>query len=114
MGEAVGLSLGCTVCGGIIGSILLVAGWAVQPARPLPFFQTMFGLTADTALNEAYAFLGADATASTSEINQLYRKLAKQYHPDREGGSQESFVKLTSYMELIRDEREGASAMRID
>ena len=36
-----------------------------------------------------YAILGAEKTASQDEIERLYKRLAKQHHPDRGGDAEE-------------------------
>lgn len=38
-----------------------------------------------------YAILGISPEASTSEVKNAYRRLAKQYHPDHEGGDSRKF-----------------------
>lgn len=49
-----------------------------------------------------YQILGLDNFASTSEIKQAYRKLAKKYHPDKSGGSDEKFKRVsTAYQKLM-------------
>lgn len=37
--------------------------------------------------------------ASTSEIKRQYRRLSKVYHPDKEGGDQEMFMKIAKAYE---------------
>ena len=41
-----------------------------------------------------YQILGVSKDATESEIKQRYRKLAMQYHPDRNGNSPDSVEKL--------------------
>lgn len=49
-----------------------------------------------------YQILGLDNFASTSEIKQAYRRLAKKYHPDKSGGSDEIFKRVsTAYQKLM-------------
>lgn len=48
--------------------------------------------------------LGLTSSASQSEIKDAYRKLASQYHPDREGGSATKMAELNQ----ARDEGIGA------
>jgi hypothetical protein len=50
-----------------------------------------------------YATLGADADATQSEIDRLYKRLAVQHHPDR-GGSEEEMKALNEAYSVLRDE----------
>lgn len=54
---------------------------------------------------ESYTILGLDDNASIEEIKNAYRKLAKQYHPDKTGGDEflaNMFKKInTAYNNLI-------------
>jgi molecular chaperone DnaJ len=53
-----------------------------------------------------YQLLGVPRGADTEEIKKAYRKLALQYHPDRNQGSKESeerFKQVTQAYEVLRD-----------
>ena len=53
-----------------------------------------------------YQLLGVSRTADTDEIKKAYRKLALQYHPDRNQGSKEAeerFKEVTQAYEVLRD-----------
>jgi molecular chaperone DnaJ len=53
-----------------------------------------------------YDALGVARTASDDEIKKAYRKLAMQWHPDRNNGSKESeerFKQLTEAYDVLRD-----------
>lgn len=53
-----------------------------------------------------YDILGVSENASDSEIKQAYRKLAKEYHPDRHPGDKESeakFKELGEAYEVLKD-----------
>ncbi|WP_158210312.1 J domain-containing protein [Myroides phaeus] len=54
---------------------------------------------------ESYTILGLDENASIDEIKTAYRKLAKQYHPDKTGGDEflsNMFKKInTAYNTLL-------------
>ena len=60
--------------------------------------------------DDAYEILGVPVTASSSDIRKAYRKLALQYHPDKqtteEGRRNASakFVKISNAYELLSDE----------
>jgi molecular chaperone DnaJ len=53
-----------------------------------------------------YAVLGVQRNASDDDIKRAYRKLAMQFHPDRNGGSKEAeerFKEITEAYDVLRD-----------
>lgn len=53
-----------------------------------------------------YAVLGVERTASEDDIKKSYRKLAMQYHPDRNAGtpeSEEKFKEISEAYDVLRD-----------
>lgn len=50
-----------------------------------------------------YQILGVPRNASESEIRNAYRRLAKERHPDRPGGSQEEFSRLQEANAVLND-----------
>jgi molecular chaperone DnaJ len=59
-----------------------------------------------------YATLGVARDASDDEIKKSYRKLAMQWHPDRNGGSREAeeqFKAITEAYDVLRDPQKRAA-----
>ena len=57
-------------------------------------------------MSDFYSTLGVARTASDDEIKKAYRKLAMQYHPDRNNGSpeaEERFKQITEAYDVLRD-----------
>src|SRR5258708_32247859 len=50
-----------------------------------------------------YKVLGVVSTASDKEITRAYRKLAKQYHPDANPGSEERFKDISAAYDVLGD-----------
>jgi curved DNA-binding protein len=52
-----------------------------------------------------YETLGVARSASQPEIQQAYRKLARQYHPDvnKSGGAEEKFKQINEAYEVLKD-----------
>lgn len=50
-----------------------------------------------------YQTLGVNENASQEEIKNSYRKLAKKYHPDKQGGDSEMFKKVAEAYDQIGD-----------
>src|SRR6059058_3567326 len=59
-----------------------------------------------------YKTLGVENGASDDEIKKAYRKLAMQYHPDRNGGAKEAeekFKEITEAYDVLRDPQKRAA-----
>lgn len=50
-----------------------------------------------------YAILGISPDASTGEIKDAYRRLAKQYHPDHAGGDSRKFRDIQEAYSVLAD-----------
>ena len=51
-----------------------------------------------------YKVLGVAKTATDKEIARAYRKLAKQYHPDANPGSEERFKEISAAYDVLGDQ----------
>ena len=51
-----------------------------------------------------YKVLGVSDTAAAKEIGRAYRKLAKQFHPDANPGSEEKFKEISAAYDVLGDE----------
>jgi DnaJ-domain-containing protein 1 len=56
------------------------------------------------ARQQALTILGLPPNATQQQIKQRYRKLAKQYHPDR-GGDQRQMQRIIAAYELLTKEQ---------
>lgn len=50
-----------------------------------------------------YEVLGVSKNASADEIKKAFRRLAVQYHPDKEGGSEEKFKEINEAYDVLKD-----------
>lgn len=55
-----------------------------------------------------YKTLGIDKGASQEEIKKAFRKLAHQYHPDKEGGDEAKFKEINEAYQVLGDEKKRA------
>jgi molecular chaperone DnaJ len=65
-----------------------------------------------TTKRDFYEVLGVERGASTDDIKKAYRKLAMQYHPDRNPGdkaAEEKFKELGEAYEILSDEQKRAA-----
>ena len=64
------------------------------------------GVGDDVAQRDLYSVLGVDKKASPDEIKKAYRKLARQYHPDRNPGdkqAEERFKEISAAYDILGD-----------
>jgi DnaJ-class molecular chaperone len=62
-------------------------------------------------MRDPYEVLGVARSASEAEVKRAYRKLAKQYHPDRHAGdkkAQAKFAEINSANEIVGDKEKRA------
>ena len=52
-----------------------------------------------------YKILGVDKSTTEKEIQKAYRKLAKQFHPDANPGSEEKFKEISAAYEVLGDDK---------
>jgi curved DNA-binding protein CbpA len=53
---------------------------------------------------EAYRVLGLDADADSEAVRRTYRERVKAVHPDREGGDEAEFKRVTEAYEVLREQ----------
>jgi len=72
---------------------------------------------AATRRKDPYSVLGVDKKATAADIKKAYRKLARQYHPDRNPGdkqAEERFKEISEAHDLLSDPEKRASFDRGD
>src|SRR5690349_14673386 len=52
-----------------------------------------------------YEILGVGKNASPDEIKKAFRRLAVQYHPDKEGGDEAKFKEINEAYEVLKDKQ---------
>jgi len=50
-----------------------------------------------------YKILGVEKNATTDEIKKAFKKLAMQYHPDRQGGDEKKFKEINEAYQVLGD-----------
>lgn len=55
------------------------------------------------AKRDYYEVLGVSKDASADEIKKAFRRLAIQYHPDKEGGNEDKFKEVNEAYEILKD-----------
>ena len=55
--------------------------------------------------NDYYKILGVERGANQEEIKKAYRKLAHKHHPDKPGGSEDTFKKVNEAYQVLSDEK---------
>ncbi len=56
-----------------------------------------------------YQTLGVSKTATKDEIKKAFRKLAHQYHPDKQGGDEAKFKEVNEAYQVLSDDQKRAS-----
>src|ERR1044071_7289120 len=56
------------------------------------------------AKRDYYEVLGVGKNASADEIKKAFRRLAVQYHPDKEGGDEAKFKEINEAYEVLKDQ----------
>jgi len=59
--------------------------------------------------NDYYKILGIDKNASKEDIKKAFRKLAHQYHPDKQGGNEAKFKEINEAYQILSDDSKRAS-----
>ena len=54
-------------------------------------------------MKDPYKILGVDRNATDDEIKKSYRKLAKEYHPDKSTGNEERFKEVADAYDILTD-----------
>ena len=62
----------------------------------------------------AFRVLGLEPDADSAEIEQAYRRLIKQHHPDRDGGDQERAAEINRAYRELRESRYPREPLEID
>ena len=52
-------------------------------------------------MKDPYIILGVNKSSSANDIKKAYRKLAKEYHPDKADGNEERFKEIADAYETL-------------
>ena len=72
----------------------------------------MLGVAGRMAKKDCYELLGVPKNASADDLKKAYRKLAMQYHPDRNPGdhaAEQKFKELSEAYDILKDEQKRAA-----
>ena len=72
----------------------------------------MLGVAGRMAKKDCYELLGVPKSASADDLKKAYRKLAMQYHPDRNPGdhaAEQKFKELSEAYDILKDEQKRAA-----
>ena len=56
-------------------------------------------------MDDYYTTLGVERNATQEDIKKAYRRLAHQYHPDKEGGDEEKFKQVNSAYQVLGNDK---------
>lgn len=59
-------------------------------------------------MKDLYKILGVDTNATEGDIKKSYRKLAKEYHPDKSSGNEEKFKEVADAYETLSNPQKKA------
>ena len=54
-------------------------------------------------MDDYYKVLGVEKTATAEEIRRAYHRMAHKYHPDKSSGDEESFKKVNTAYQVLKD-----------
>jgi translocation protein SEC63 len=72
----------------------------------LLFFMLYKVMTVEVGYEEydPFSILELDSSATMAEIRKQYRRLSKIFHPDKQGGNQDMFMKIAKAYEALTDD----------
>lgn len=106
---SVACAMGGAAVAGPAGALIAgIVGGVLAAQATSSFMDLICGNDRERALNKSYEILGLTPKASNDEIRQAYLQLARQHHPDKNGGRNTyKFVEINTAYELIRVDRVG-------
>lgn len=84
---------------------------AVLSSVMMVFMLLMYATVDSTAEFDPYKVLGVTRSASQAEIKKVYKRLAKEWHPDKNKNpdAEDTFIKITKSYEILSNEEKRAS-----